>query len=312
MFTRILVLLLLVLQIGYSQTSKKSIQALAKSKKDGVWLRWGPLNPTTWQLGNKYGYTVERFTLKPDGELENQVGEKLTSQPLKPYSAAELEKLANTNKEAEVLIELIYGEESNTSLNANDPASVLARNDEIENKFGVALLVCDLSTDVAKAAGLFLSDNSAVSGKRYIYRISLAQQPKGLVIEPGVIVVEVTDEKPLAEIKDLQGEFRDRSVMLSWSTLLHQGIYSFYYIEKSSDGKTFNKVSDLPYVHMTESPESETAFFVDSLEANAQTYHYRIIGVTPFGETGTASNIVNISESCTTYFGKVSTYLFRE
>jgi hypothetical protein len=292
MFTRIFVALLFVFQIGYSQTEKKNIQVIAKPKKEGMWLRWAPIDPTVWQLGNKYGYTVERFTIKSDGELENRAGEKLTAQPLKPHSRAELEKLASTVKEADVLIELIYGEEVNTNVKSNDPASVLARSEEVENKFGVALLVCDLSTEVANAAGLFLSDKTAEKGKRYIYRISLAQQPKGTVIEPGVVVIDMGDEKPLAEIKDLQSEFRDRSVMLSWSTLMHQGIYSFYYIEKSSDGKVFNKVSDLPYVHVSESPESETAFFVDSIEMNMQTYHYRIIGVTPFGETGQASNIV--------------------
>src|SRR5690606_17770868 len=47
------------------------------------------------------------------------------------------------------------------------------------------------------------------------------------------------------------------------------------------------------YVHMSEALESETAYFVDSLDANQITYHYRINGITPFGEIGPYSNTVS-------------------
>lgn len=277
----------------YAQPTGDRIQALAKSKKEGVWLRWAPVNPTVWQLGNKYGYVVERFTVLSNGELENQSGEKLTLSPLKPYSPVELEQLSRTVKEADVLLELLYGEDEGQVLKPTDPASVLERNTDLENKFGVALLVCDLSPEVAKAAGLFFADKNAVKGKRYIYRISLAQQPPGGAIAPGVVVVDVTDEKPLIALNDLRVEFRDKAASLSWSTLLHHGIYSYYYIERSEDGETFKKVTDLPYVHMSESPDTETAYFVDSLAVNNKVYYYRVAGVSPFGETGPPSNVVS-------------------
>ena len=278
---------------GYSQNVPVAIQALAKSKKEGVWLRWAPSNATMWTLGNKHGYTIERFTLKPDGELENPSGEKLTSVPLKPISQAGFEKLSNEVPEASVVEELIYGEDAIKTYSENSPASVLVRNREMENQFGISLLMCDLSRRVAEAAGLFLHDATAIKGKKYIYRISLAFQPKGSVFEPGVIIVDVTDEKPLLEIKDVNAEFGDGKASISWSTLLHRGIYSAYYIEKSVDGKTFTKLSDLPYVHMSESLDAENAFYVDSLDANNKTFYYRIIGITPFAESGPASNVVS-------------------
>lgn len=291
MLIRIFLALVVCVQVVFAQNSKKEIQVLAKPKKDGLWLRWAPMNPTVWQLGNKYGYLVERFVIKSDGELENPLGERISINPLKPHSAAELDKLSESVKEAGVLSELIYGT-STDAKPTNDLGAIIAHNEDLENKFGVALLVCDLSTEVARAAGLFITDNTVVKGKRYIYRVRLATQPKGKTIEPGVVVVDMTDEKPLVQIKDLQAEFRDRSVMLKWSTIFHQGIYSFYFIEKSLDGKMFERVSDLPYVHMADKPESEFAFYVDSLEANSQTYHFRILGMSPFGELGPPSNIV--------------------
>ena len=55
----------------------KQINVLGKSKTNSIWLRWAPANHTLWQLGNKYGYTIERFTLKPDGEVESTIPQKL-------------------------------------------------------------------------------------------------------------------------------------------------------------------------------------------------------------------------------------------
>jgi uncharacterized protein len=278
--------------LTHGQESSDKIQLLAKSKKQGIWLRWAPSNAAVWSLGNRYGYIVERFALKADGELENVSGEKLTATPLKPISEQEFERLSNQVEEASVVQELIYGEKANATFNANDPASILAHNRDNENQFGIALLMCDLSMRVAEATGLFFADTSAIKGKRYIYRISLAVQPKGITVEQGIAVIGATEEIPLSGINDLAAEFRDRSVMLQWNTLLHRGTYSAYYIEKSSDGTSFKKISDLPYIHMSESQNSETAYYVDSLEVNNKTFHYRIIGISPFAETGPSSNVV--------------------
>lgn len=290
---RIVATLLFAIVLTNVLAQKSSITVLAKSKKHGVWIRWAPTNPTLWQLGNKYGYTVERFTMLANGELENVQSEKLSTTPLKPLPLKDLTELAKTVKEADVLSELIYDQDAAKPLKSSDPYTALERNQDLENKYGVALLVCDLSPDVAKAAGLFIADKTAVPGKRYIYRVSLAQVPKGVKAEPGVFVIDVTEEKPMLAIKDLKAEFRDKTVSLSWSTLLHSGVYSSYRIEKSEDGKTFKNVSELPYVHMSDSPDNEKAFFVDSLFSNNKTFHYRISGISPFGENGPVSNVVS-------------------
>ena len=283
-----LVLILLLVQVCIAQPSTNSIQLIAKPKKDGIWLRWAPANHTVWQLGNKYGYIVERFSLKPDGELG--VGVKI-SEPFKPLSSADLLKLGATVEEAEALDELIYktNDEPGGDMNFSN---LLAKKEELENRFGVALLLCDLSIQTAQAAGLFFKDTTAVLGQRYIYRVSLAKVIENLDLKPAVIVVDMTEEMSLMAISDLQAEFRDSTVMLSWSTLMHEGTYSLYYIEKSTDGRTFKRVTDMPYAHLSTSSTPETAFFIDSLDMNAKTYYYRISGVTPFGENGPPSNVV--------------------
>jgi hypothetical protein len=266
---------------------------LAKSKTSGVWLRWAPANHTLWQLGNKYGYTIERFTLKPDGDLENKIPEKLTTSPLRPLPENEMEKLSERVDEVSVIQELVYGEDAKKDFQADNLGSVMKRNRELENSYGIALLVCDVSRETAQAAGLFFEDKTAVVGKRYIYRVSLAKQPQNLEVKPGVIVTDHSIEKPMAVIKDLKATFGDHKATLSWPTVFHKGVYSAYYIEKSEDGKKFTRTTDLPYVSMSEKKETESAYYLDSLALNNKTYHYRIIGISPFAELSTPSEAVS-------------------
>jgi uncharacterized protein len=275
----------------HAQSDSLYIGLIAKPKKDGVWLRWAPANPIVWRLGNQHGYTVERFTLRPDGEIDNPLGEPLTSAPLKHFSEQELAKLSETTPEVSVIQEVLYGEDARTPVPTADPRSVLARNREMENSFGMALLMCDQSTIVAQAAGLFLIDKSAVKGKRYIYRVSIAEKTSATV-QPGITILPVTEEKPLMQITDLKVTFANRAATLSWPTLLHRGIYSSYYIEKSLDGKTFKRLSNLPFVYMSEQLNADKASLVDSLENNTQKYYYRIMGISPFAEVGQPSNVV--------------------
>jgi len=280
-------------QNGTAQSGEPSIRVLAKSKKDGIWLRWAPINPTVWQLGNQYGYVVERFTLKSNGDLENPLGEKLTPAPLRVYPPSALDKLSATIKEASVIKELVYGKNVTTPFKPDNPASVLSRNKEMENIFGVALLVCDMDIQVAEAAGLFIKDPDVKKGAKYIYRISIPYQNKQLTIEPGILVTDFTEEKELAPPSGLNAKFDNHKATLNWSTLLDRGIYSAYHIEKSEDGKSFSRITNLPYVHMSTSLQSESAFFVDSLQQNSKTYYYRIVGLTPFGEIGPGTQIVS-------------------
>ncbi|WP_333821379.1 hypothetical protein, partial [Ohtaekwangia sp.] len=213
-----LLFLVVICAVAVAQ-QKTSVAILSKSKADGVWLRWAPTDPSYWQLGNKYGYIIERFTLRADGELEPGSQTTITPTPLKTLTEAEFDKIAETSDEAAVLQELLYGKDFNANFSANDLASVLAKNNELENRFGIALLMCDLSIEAAKAGALFFKDPSAQKGKRYIYRIKIATET--IKLEPGVAVVNATEENPMMELKDLKAQFGNRKVTLSWSTLMH-------------------------------------------------------------------------------------------
>jgi uncharacterized protein len=269
-----------------------SIKLLAKVKGEAVWLRWAPTNPTVWKWGNQFGYQIERFTLAANGEIENPLGEKLTTLPIKIYSMNELDKLSTSVKEATAIKELVYGQKAVAPFNTTNPASILAKNKEQQNSFGLALLVCDFSRPLAEAAGLFFKDESARKGKRYIYRVSLGYVSKDVEVEPGVIVLDVKDEAPLNPPNRFEVAFDNKKATLSWSTLLDRGVYTAYHIEKSEDGRDFTRITKLPYINVGKSLQSETAFFVDSLKENNKKYYYRIFGVTPFAENGQVTKVI--------------------
>lgn len=266
------------------------IKVLSHVKPDGVSLRWAPTDFTVWQLGNKYGYTLERFQLTDDGTLQSAVPVTLHA-GIKPLSRERLAKLAVINEDAAVLQELMYREDK--TLKENDAASILQRHNDLENQFGLLMLLCDLTPGIAHAAGLFFSDSTAQAGVRYIYKIALANTVQTIKIEPGVIVVDVVAAKPLQPFNDLSATFSDKTVTLSWPLMLHRGIYSAYIIERYDENeKQFTAITGLPYIPMSESTSAEQAHFVDSLANNTLSYRYRVKGITPFGETGPPSNIV--------------------
>lgn len=272
---------------------KRSISVLAKPKQDGLWLRWAPVDPIFWKLGNKNGYTIERITLKADGEMEPDSKIILTPSPVKPATAIEFEMIGQRSDEAATLAEILYGEDANQIINGNNFEAVLSHHNALENSYGIAMLMCDLSMDAANAGGLFYKDVSAKHGSRYVYRISIPGTPASANFQPGVIVVSIAAEKPLLKIDNLEAEFGDLTVTLRWPTLLHKGVYSAYHIQRSEDGKRFHNISDFPYIHMSENTSSEEAFFVDSLVSNQKKYFYRIHGISPFAETGPFSNVVS-------------------
>jgi hypothetical protein len=274
--------------------SQSTIKILANPKRTSVVLRWAPTDPFTWQLGNKHGYVIERFVLSENGKLAEQLkgqGKALTSQPIKPLSPAEFEKLSQTEERAAIVQEALYG--TNFTVLADDagPAAILKHNQEQENRFGMALFACDFSPQIATAAGLMWIDRSITPGVQYVYRVRLAQQPAGVAIKPGVVVVNPASERNLPQPTHLQAEFADRKVTLSWPVYLHRGFYSAYLIERSTDNKNFRPLSDIPYVFTDQERNPKKAYFVDSLPNNTQTYYYRIKGMSPFGEKGPASEV---------------------
>jgi hypothetical protein len=284
-----LLLTMVFYPITITAQQQPTIVLVARYDGHQMQLRWAPTTAATWQLGNKYGYTVERIELQPNGEIVDHSNVNLTSVPIKALPEAAFTALPTSSRECEVLREVLYNTEYNTTA-APGLGAVWSRNREIENRFGIAMLMCDLSPVAARAGGMFFVDTSVRRNGRYVYRVKILAGKQDL--GAGALVTTATIAAPLMKIDDVKAEFGDKEVIISWSTLLHKGIYTAYYVERSTDGRNFTRLSELPYVHMTDKPEKDVAHFVDSLATNYQTYHYRVNGISPFGITGEYSNAV--------------------
>ena len=274
--------------------NENKIVPLALVKKASITLRWVPASIPVWQMGNKYGYVIDRYTIArdgafiPDGLLK---GTPLTPTPLKPISNEAFEKLSQTDSLAPVVQEAIYG--NIVQPPADDFKAFMKTYNDMETRFGFALFVCDLSPAIAKAAGLQFVDTSVLSNERYAYSISLVKSTEGLEVQPSVIVVDADKITKFPKVSDVKAIFLDKTTKLRWPVELHKGIYSAYILEKSTDGNNFVPVSGLPLVTVSEKENSDFFVYTDSLKSNGEQTWYRVKGVTPFGENGPASDPVS-------------------
>ncbi|HEX2975782.1 MAG TPA: hypothetical protein VHO68_07585, partial [Bacteroidales bacterium] len=275
----------------FSQQEDK-IVCLAQVNKDSIVLRWVPASIPVWQMGVKYGYIVERFTIAKGGQLVPDglsSGKQLITVPLRPLSNEAFDELIKADSNAAVVQEAIYGTDFQPLMPDNNFQAFMKSYNDLEVRFGFALFVCDLSPRVAQAAGLRFVDKEVVADERYAYRISLVNVPEGMVVEPAVVVLDAASITKLPPVTDVRAIFLDKIVKLQWPVMLHKGIFSAYVLEKSTDGTNYKAISDLPLINASEKDNPDYFVYTDSLIRNDELTWYRIKGVSPFGEEGPAS-----------------------
>ena len=280
---------------GQEITSAK-VHVIVRAEEKAIVLRIAPGSPTLWELGNKYGYTIERFTVTRGSQyLGDRERELLTPSPLKPLPMPQWEQMSLNNSFAEIAVEAIYGETFELSSDfEQNIMQMYNKAKELESRYSFALFCADVSLEVAQASGLYFKDADVKKDERYLYRV-YSNTPQSIIpTDTGFVYVSLDDYAPLPEIKDVKVQFADRLSMISWNTRYAQSFYSAYWIERSDDGKKFDRISELPYVNTYPEniPDPGVSYKIDSLQQNNKTYYYRVTGISPFGETGPPSEIV--------------------
>lgn len=294
-FTLILILAFQTMSFGQNNTPAK-VHIIGRAEEKAIVLRIAPGSPALWELGNKYGYTIERFTVTRDKKyLGSSEREVLTPTPIKPLPMAQWETMSLNNPFAEIAVEAIYGETFELATDfEQDIMQLYNKAKELESRFSFALFTADVSGEVAQASGLYFKDTDVRKNEKYLYRVYSAVPQTLMKSDTGFVYLSLEDYAPLPEIKDVKVQFADRLAMISWDTRYAQSFYSAYWIERSEDGKKFDRTSELPYVNTypDDMPDPGISYKIDSLKENNKIYYYRIIGISPFGETGPASEIV--------------------
>ena len=297
-FSIILVIIIAFNSFSQSKTEetittekKPEIQVIARVQKDKILLRWAVTTPMAWKKLNTYGYTLERYTVTRDNKTLSNPEKLVLSKVLKPEPLETWEKIIEANDNAAIIAQAIYGENFTVD-GSNKLENIINLSEETEQRFTFALFSADKDFEVAKKAGLGFEDKTVKLNEKYAYRVISNVPENEMSIDYGGIFVSLKEYEPLPKPMDFTAHFTDSSTMLSWNFKTLSQVYGSYYIERSTDKKTFKRITDKPYTSLNqENANNNRIFYVDSI-ANNKPYSYRIQGISPFGELSPYSEII--------------------
>lgn len=280
---------------GWGKQSVQSrIYVRTEVHSDKVLLRWIAGDAKSWQLLNKYGFKLERLTVARSGVVLDKPEVLLLAGELKPAESDKLKALVREFPMGAVVAQAVFGDNFEVSLGDSPISKAIALDEERQQRYLFALYAADLCFPVAKEVGWGFEDGSIKEGERYLYRVTSLVPKKELTIAEGANFVVVGDTIRLPQPLELSAQFSPAGAYLSWDYNRLASLYSSYWIERSEDGKTFSRISDLPITRMSDTEKKTHApiTYLDSI-AYRKTYYYRVAGVTPFGSQGAYSAIVS-------------------
>ena len=280
---------------GWGKQSVQSrIYVRTEVHSDKVLLRWIAGDARSWQLLNKYGIKLERLTVARSGVVLDKPEVLLLAGELKPAASDKLKALVREYPMGAVVAQAVFGDNFEISLGNSPISKAIALDEERQQRYLFALYAADLCFPVAKEVGWGFEDGSIKEGERYLYRVTSLVPKKELTIAEGASFVVVGDTIRLPQPLELSAQFSPAGAYLSWDYNRLATLYSSYWIERSEDGKTFSRISDLPITRMSDTEKKTHApiTYLDSI-AYRKTYYYRVAGVTPFGSQGTYSAVVS-------------------
>lgn len=281
---------------------KADIILLAKSYKDSVVLRWAPSTPGGWLIANKIGYNIEKIRITTNTPIENEKYIKLNKSPLKPIPLEEWKsKASKDNIFSAIAVQSIYGKSFNPKpLEENNLKALKNAADELTNRYSLALFAADNDAGTAEAMGLRFVDKEVKEGDSYAYRVFVSEKNKDYNFDTAYIIVKVTSSEKVKGPENISFESGDCFITIKWEENDFNK-FSGYYIFRSEDGKNFKKINNIPLIITStkEQNEKEKLFFRDTATINYKKYHYKVYGITPFGELSEPSEIVAYSKDLT-------------
>lgn len=247
-----------------------------------VTLRWAPDRAGGWHVGNQIGYVIERTEIGTDSIYDPQNFQKIVESPIKPWPLKEWAKIAGEGKSkyAAIAAQSLYGE-------GYKAAGILDNADEFQNRYSFALLAADFSPEAAEALGLRWVDKTISKNKTYIYRIFLSKLYADYTVDTAYQVVHTSEIDVLPEVIPFDVVENELQITFYWDRTLFEQYYSAYYIERSADGKTYEKLTKEPYINALSADfkgNRDLIIYTDSVPKNYKPYYYRFIGLSPFGE----------------------------
>jgi len=278
------------------------IGLITRSDKDSVVLRWAPSRPGGWRLANQLGYIIERMPLTSNGGDTSKV-QRLTPTPVKPWK---LEELKSKFKQREEFIgiagQVLYGKTFSPAVSDRGSINELRfAAQELENRYGFAMLAADNDAKAAEVLGLRFVDKNVHEGESYIYRIYAAAKDTTYGFDTGYCIVAVKAfAKPPAP-ENILAKAGDTRIQIEWDDN-NIPKYSGYYVERSDDGgKSYKPMNKIPLVNVTPdgAKNQNKPRFIDTTVQNYKNYTYRVYGVNAFADHSELAEITTSGQDFT-------------
>ncbi|OAZ02871.1 fibronectin type III domain-containing protein [Flavobacterium succinicans] len=293
---RCLILLFFLFSLGFSQNKPATVMVNARAQKDKILIRWAINSPSEWQKANKKGFVVTRSTVLRDGIVLSPPEKKLlTLQPLLPEPLDSWLDLVQKDNNAAIIAQSIFGESFEvTAAKEGDLSKIVNMVDELNQRYTFALYAADMSFISAVKAGWGLIDTDVKNNEVYAYQVSVFENPK---VKESAYMIGLRDYSDLPAPTDFIAIPDDKKVLLSWDYETFKRIYTSFMVEKSSDGIQYAPISTTPLVNLNDKEDqpSKTMYYVDTLSINDKMFHYRLYGITSFGEKGAYTKPISVT-----------------
>ncbi len=274
-----------------SQTKvERSLSLIGKIYNGNICLRWAPNNYPLWEIANSNGYVLELKKVKNDSlrHADNVLFKKVSSSPIKPWPLDDWKIFSdNENKLPLVAAQAIYGKQQSSSSN------YLKVEEEMNNKFGLALLAADFSEKCAEASALSHKEYFDAD-YTYFYKLYVSNVSKE--ISSDTVYYKISKRSAVYRYPPeiVSTEENDLNVTLTWKDVGQSN--SGFYIEKSSDGINFTRLNDIPFIQTKTNlsgPYNHISF-TDSIKQNYVPRFYRIAGIDGFAHLSPYSDTLKL------------------
>jgi uncharacterized protein len=262
------------------------IHGLARHMGSEVHIRWAPEKADVWLMAHQFGYLLVREELNfenPDPDMQPLVIDTIFPYPMEQWvnEATVRDQDAYFN----IALQTIHGQWETHGM-GSDLISMIAKNDEMQNRYAFNLLASDFDFEAARYSGLGYIDRTVESQKVYQYFVypnfpedlfipvlssPIMADPQAVILNPDIIFEAMGGEEVIT---------------LRWNREFYDQYYTAYWIERSENNRDFERLNNIPFIHaLSGDEELYTPFitFSDSV-ANYNPYYYRVIGIDPFGE----------------------------
>lgn len=260
---------------------------------DSIVLRWGVSEAAYWLQANERGYYLERLEYTtPNAKPFRRM---MSALPIKPWSLDMMkQRLARNDPYAAAAAQMLYGKGFTKDLSANS-LGFYELYEEQQGRLFVAMMIADFSSTAANALALRWVDKRIDKNAfRYEYRLWLNNSPKpsatdltdtvSVVVNPRVI--KAIEPPIVSEI-----ESGDGLLDVKWFKNAPTTRFSGFYVERSTDGQTFQRLNKTPYV--ASQSDSLIITYRDSVRINYQKFYYRVVGITAFGDVSPSSKVLS-------------------